>query len=259
MRDFICPPYLLSQEVTPAESVWSAGEYVEPEEIWAAFSLPDSPPAKYGVAPAQPNPWSSQLGLLWGVFFAAGAACAAVYFFFAMTASGKTVYEGAFAVAAAETERARVSETFEIPGRRSNLEVLLETNLDGHWAYVSMALIDADTDQAFDFGRGVAYYHGYEDGESWSEGSAHERFYLPSIPRGRYYLRVEPETDAPQLSLRVVVRRDVPLLRLPFIALLLLLLPVLWASMRSGAFENTRWMESDHPRVCDDDDYGDDE
>jgi hypothetical protein len=120
-----------------------------------------------------------------------------------------------------------------------------------------MALIDADTDQAFDFGRELSYYHGYEDGESWSEGAPYETFYVPSVPPGRYYLRVEPETDCPQLNLHVVVRRDVPLARLPLIAMILLLIPAAWAGMRSNAFEGTRWMESDHPRVSSGD--GDDE
>jgi Zn-finger nucleic acid-binding protein len=260
MRDFICPPYLLSQEVTATESVWSAGEYIEPEEVWAAFALPGAPPAKTGVNPAQPNPWASQLPAIWTAFGLAAAVCAGSYFYFSAASSNSTVYEGPFSVTAADVERSRVGEIFEVKGRTSNLEVLLDTNLDGHWASVDMALIDADTDQAIDFSRELSYYHGYEDGENWSEGGRYETFYVPRVPPGRYYLRVEPETDAPQLNLRVVVKRDVPLARLPLIALILLVLPAVWAGMRHDAFENTRWMESDHPRTSSGgDDDGDDE
>ncbi len=254
MRDFIDPPFMLSQEVTTAESVWSAGEYVEPEEIWAAFAMPGSPPAKVGVAPAQPNPWSDQMGALWLTFAAASVICFGAFAGFAAIAANKTVYEGNFAVTATDAERSRVSEVFDIPGRTSNLEVTLATNLDGHYSYVNMALIDADTDRAYDFGREVSYYHGVEDGESWSEGASYETFIVPSVPKGRYYVRVEPETDAPQLNLRVVMRRDVPLLRIPLIAILLLLLPALWGGIRSSSFENERWMDSDHPRTSSDGD-----
>ena len=253
MRDFIAPPYLLSQEVTATESVWSAGEYLEPEEVWAAFAMPGAPPAKVGVAAAQPNPWSGELPAIWKSFWLAAAVCIGVYAFFAATASGRTVYEGSFAVAAADVERSRVGEVFEVSGRTSNLELLIDTNLEQQWAYVSMALIDADTDRALDFGRELSYYSGVDDGEAWSEGSRYETFYVPSVPAGRYYLRVEPETDAPQLNFRVAVKRDVPLKRLPLIALGLLLLPAVWAGMRHSAFENTRWMESDHPRTSSDD------
>ncbi|MBI2788602.1 MAG: DUF4178 domain-containing protein [Elusimicrobia bacterium] len=256
-RDFICPPYLLSQEVTATESVWTAGEYMEPEEVWAAFAMPGAPPAKIGVAPAQPNPWAGELPSVWRSFGVAAALCVGVFVFVEATASKAKVYEGGFEVTAADLERSRVGEVFEVKGRTSNLEVTVDTNLDQHWAYVSMALIDADTDQAFDFGRDLSYYHGVDDGESWSEGGRYETFFVPSVPAGRYYLRVEPETDAPQLSFRVIVRRDVPLKRLPLIALALLLLPAVWAGMRHDSFENTRWMESDHPRTSSDDEEDD--
>jgi len=253
MRDFICPPYLLSQEVTATESTWSAGEYLEPEEVWTAFALPGSPPAKTGVAPAQPNPWTDQLPLIWSSFQLAAAACVAAFLFFAVSSSGKTVFDGGFTVAAADAERSRVGDVFEVKGRTSNLEVTLDTNLEQQWAYVSMALIDADTDRALDFGRELSYYHGTDDGEAWIEGKRYETFYVPRVPPGRYYLRVEPETDSSHLSFRVVVKRDVPLKRLPLIALVLLFVPAMWAAMRSSSFENTRWTDSDHPRVSSDD------
>ena len=259
MRDFICPPYLLSQEVTGKESVWSAGEYIEPEEIWSAFALPGAPPPKTGVSPAQPNPWEGQITSIWFTFGIAAFVCAGAYAYFSSTASGSAVFDGAFSVAASDVERSRVTPEFDVKGRTSNLQIRIETNLDGNWAYVSMALIDAATDQALDFGRGLSYYHGYEDGESWSEGRAHETFYVPSVPPGRYYLRVEPETDSPALNMRVSVKRDVPLKRIPLIALALLVLPAVFAGMRRDAFENARWMESDHPRSSAGDDDEDDE
>lgn len=260
MRDFICPPYLLSQEVTATESVWTAGEYVEPEEVWTAFAMPGAPPAKIGVAAAQPNPWAAEMPSVWRSFGLAAALCVGAYAFFSVTAADAPVYDGSFSVGAADLERSRVGDAFEVKGRTSNLQVLVDTNLDQHWAYISMALIDADTDRALDFGRELSYYHGYEDGESWSEGGRYETFYVPSVPAGRYYLRVEPETDEPQLNFRVSVKRDVPLKRLPLIALVLLLIPAVWAGMRHDSFENTRWMESDHPRTSSgDDDDGDDE
>lgn len=252
VRDFICPPFVLSQEVTATESVWTHGEYVEPEEVWTAFGMAGAPPAKVGVAPAQPNPWAGEMPSVWRIFGVAAAVCLGAFLYFAATASGAQVYEGAFTVTAADPERSRVGEVFEVGGRASNLAITLDTNLDQQWAYVSMALIDADTDQALDFGRELSYYHGVDDGEAWSEGSRYQTLYVPSVPAGRYYLRVEPETDSPHLSFRVLVKRDVPLKRLPLIALALLVLPAVWAGMRHDSFENTRWMESDHPRTSDD-------
>lgn len=257
MRDFICPPYLLSEEVTETESVWTAGEYIEPEEVWSAFGLEGAPPAKRGVAAAQPNPYGGAMGTLWGTFFLAAGLCVGAYLLVSGPGANQQAFRGGFSIDATDPEKSRVTETFELKGRTSNVAIRVETNLDMHWAYLSMALIDADTDVALDFGKEISYYHGYEDGESWSEGSGHETVIVPSVPPGRYYLRLEPETDAASLGLNVTVTRNVPLLRLPFLAFLLLLLPVLWGVVRQDNFESERWMESDHPRTSGDD--GDDD
>ena len=249
MRDFIRPPFVLSEEITDAETVWTEGEYVEPEEVWAAFAMDGNPPPKRGVAAAQPNPWSGSMWTLWGSFGLAAGAVIGTYMLLSASSPRAIVYDGGFGIASTDAEKSRVSDVFELKGRTSNLELSLDTNLDGHWSYLSLALIDADTDKAIDFGREISYYHGYEDGESWSEGSGRESVIVPSVPSGRYYLRLEPETDAPQLSVHVVARRDVPLLRLPVIAIVLLLIPVVWGVIRQDNFESERWMESDHPRV----------
>lgn len=248
MRDFVCPPYLLSQEVTSTESVWTAGEYVEPEEIWAAFAQPGAPPAKVGVAPAQPNPWGSQMLGVWSCFALATAVCFGVYMLLSAAPNPGEAWRGNFDVTATDAEKSRVSPVFALGGRTTNAQILIGSNVDQHWAHIGMALINADTDVALDFGEDVSAYSGVEDGEAWSEGSRYATVTLPAVPPGNYYLRIEPETDAPELSLSVAVKRGDPLLRLPVLSVLLLLLPALFGAIRSESFESSRWLESDHPR-----------
>ena len=259
VRDFVCPPYLLSEEIAGKEIVWSAGEDVPAEEIWAAFQLPGAPPAPRGVAPAQPNPWSEELPARWAVFAAAATVCFLAFALACFFGSWGTAYRGTFGFAAGEPEHSRVSELFTLAGRASNVVVRLNGNVDNHWADLNLALINADTDEAFDFGHELSYYHGYEDGESWSEGSGQGSVIVPAVPPGRYYLRIEPETDAASLAVEVVIERDVPLVRLPLLALALLLLPLIWAMVRSSTFESARWMQSDHPPATSGSGDGDDE
>lgn len=258
-RDFIAPPFLLSNEVSEGESVWSRGEYVSPEEVWAAFGPTGAPPMPRGVAPAQPNPWQAHLPFVRKTFFLASAAAAAMFLGLAFLSREKQVLGASFNFSPADAEKARVSDIFEVPGRRSNVEVAVYSNLDNHWAYANMALINADTDEALDFGVELSYYHGHEDGESWSEGKPSATAYLPSVPSGRYYLRVEAESDQSPLNLRVSLTRGVVLLRLVLIALVMLFVPLLWAWLRREVFENERWMESDHPRVAESDDDEEDD
>lgn len=261
MNDYVHPPRLLSQEISGKESVWTLGEYVEPEEVWAAFSLPGAPPPKRGTAPAQPNRWDQGLGAVLAAAFVGAALAFGAYAYRSATAAGRQVLDASWDFAATDVEKSRVSPVFEVPGPTSNIEITLDTNLDNRWAYFDLALIDSDTDKAFDIGQEVSYYHGVEDGESWSEGATWERLYIPRVPAGHYYLRVEPETDTWPVGLHARVRRDVPLARVPAIAALLLLAPALLVWFLRDNFENSRWMESDHPRVSasSGDDDGDDD
>ena len=84
-----------------------------------------------------------------------------------------------------------------------------------------------------------------EGGERWSEGGMSDEATLPSIPAGKYYLRIEPESSSQIVNYSIQVYRDVPQWSFFIIALVTLcLLPILmW--WRSGRFEAARWSESD--------------
>lgn len=259
-RDFISPPYMLSNEVSEGESVWSRGEYVSPEEVYAAFKPGVLPPAPRGVAPAQPNPWQAQLPSVRDSFLLAALVVAGLTVLMGLYSDGRQVFAQGFDFTHTDPDKSRVSDVFELGGRTSNVLVTLDTNVNNSWVYCNMALIEADTDVAYDFGVEVSYYHGSSDGESWSEGRPYASAVVPSVPPGRYYLRLETEAYSLPASVRVTLRRDVLLWRVPLIAFLLLLPPLLWCWLRRETFENERWAESDHPRVTEsDDDWEEDE
>lgn len=253
-RDFICPPYMLSNEVSEGESVWSRGEYVSPEEVYAAFKPSVLAPSARGVAPAQPNPWQAHLPSVRNSFLLAAFVVAAITVLMGFVSTGRGVFAQGFDFVNTDPDKSRVSEPFQLGGRTSNVLVTLDTNVNNGWVYCNMALIEADTDVAYDFGLEVSYYHGVDDGESWSEGRPYGSVVVPSVPPGRYYLRLETEAYSLPASVRVTMRRDVLLWRIPFIAFLLLLPPLLWCWLRRETFENERWAESDHPRVTESDD-----
>jgi hypothetical protein len=54
--DFVCPPLLLSREVTAKEANWSQSEYLEPDEVCAAFAVRTPAPKRIGIYANQPNP-----------------------------------------------------------------------------------------------------------------------------------------------------------------------------------------------------------
>jgi hypothetical protein len=79
---------------------------------------------------------------------------------------------------------------------------------------------------------------------------------IPAVPSGRYYLRVEPESEVQFGSIQytVTVVRDVPVMSLYLAAFLALLIPAIFISWRAFNFEQMRWASSDHPLVKHSDD-----
>ena len=151
-------------------------------------------------------------------------------------------------------EASFVTDTFEVKGHTSDIELTTRATVDNNWIYLNYALINQDTGHAYDFGREVTYYYGYDSDGSWSEGSRENNVTVPSVPPGNYYLRVEPESDPHSgiIPYTITLKRDVPQLSFFGLAVLALLLPAGIITWRSMNFEHLRWAESDYGKAPDD-------
>jgi len=252
VSDYVSPPRVLSSEQTGTEVTWSMGEYMSGKDVWRAFRLAGSPPEAVGVYENQPSPLSSETRNIWVTFGAFLLALVLMMIGFDMAARNEEVFTGYYKYNSNQRgESSFVTEDFEVKGHTSNVQLTTTTDLNNRWIYLNYALINVDTGKAFDFGREVSYYHGYDSDGSWSEGSANDTVAVPMVPPGRYYLRVEPEGD-PGYGMTyytIRVKRDVPQYSFYAIALGALLLPAILLTWRSLSFEHLRWSESDHPPI----------
>lgn len=245
LDDYIAPPYVLSSEWTAEEVTWSLGEYMLGQDVWNALGLKDAPPRPVGVYLNQPDPNPKGAASLWKLFglFLVGLMVLGL-FFLALSQNAKVLDERHHFVPGQTGEQSFVTPQFELKGHESNVEVKTKTDLANGWLYVNYALINADTGHAFDFGREVSYY---KDGSD-TEGSQTDTVTVPSVPPGRYYLRVEPEGDAknPPVEYDIVVRRDVPSLLYFLLAAIALVIPPIASGRHGSRFEYLRWQESDY-------------
>lgn len=265
--DFVDPPTVLSAETTENEVTWSRGEYTPGTEIWKAFALPGSAPPPVGVYLNQPSPHARHVGV-WKNFFWLLVTLIGLAIAFAAVSKENVVFENTYHFSTADTgEPAFVTSIFDLAGRTAAAELHIATSLSNNWAYFNFALINQDTGQALEFGKEVSYYSGVDSDGSWSEGGANADVFIPAVPPGRYYLRVEPEMDNPGSSLTsstarsnvtrrfnavnytLTLRHDVPNYTWFWIAAVLLLLPPIFYSIRARVFETKRWMQSDYPPV----------
>jgi hypothetical protein len=250
----------LSSETTDDEITWSRGEYTAGSDIWKAFSLPGSPPPPQGVYLNQPSPYGK--GSMWRTFFLLLLGLLAVILFFSFANRGEIVYYKAYTFSTADKgEPSLVTPIFELKGRPQPMELTVRTSLVNDWAYFNFALINDDTGDAFEFGREVSYYAGRDSDGSWSEGSSDSSAYLPPVPAGHYYLRIEPEMDAKdggrpvngafvnEMKYDIILRRGVTNTVWYWFAIVLLMIPPIFGSIRRKSFETRRWMQSDYPPI----------
>lgn len=249
VADYIRPPRVVSSERSGKEVTWSIGEYVSGKNIWKAFKLEGDPPEAIGVYANQPSPLSASSTEVWAIFGLFVAVMVVMMIGFFSFSRNEVVLQGNYTFQPATTgvEASFVTDVFELKGHTSDLEVDTTTSLDNQWVYLNFALINQETGQAYDFGREISYYHGYDDGY-WSEGDRNDTVAIPSVPPGNYYLRVEPESDTNigAFSYSIEAKRDVPQGSLFGLAFLGLLFPAGLIAWRSWSFEQKRWSESDH-------------
>jgi hypothetical protein len=231
---------------------WSLGEYLPGGEVWKAFKLPGACPPARGIYSNQPSPHGPNTRSVWTVCLALVALLAAMMFLFSVGTRQEEVFQSSYTFSTAmKGETSFVTPVFELKGRPSNVEVRVDTDLENDWAYLSFTLINEQSGEGFDFSREISYYHGIDTDGSWSEGGRDDRVLVPSVPAGRYYLRVEPDMNdqdgaAHSVRYQMRVRRDVPYNPFFWIAGLLLLVPPVFVSLRAAGFEKARWEESSY-------------
>lgn len=247
--DFVAPPLLLSNEREGDDETWSVGHYTPGEAIWSAFSLPETPPPAIGVFANQPSPYAGRPRIYWRLFGTLALLCAALIVWRLAQAERRPVFAGDYTYQKSVPLQAGafVTPEFDLRGDTANVELTAQSSgLQNDWLSLALALVNVDTGTALDFGAELSYYAGVEDGEQWTEGSRETSVLVPSVPAGKYVLRVEPaggEAGRP-IGYTLRLRRDVPRLLYPLLAIGLLLVPPLLVSMASAGFERQRWAES---------------
>ena len=247
VSDYIAPPLLLSAERTDQETTWSLGNYTTGAAIWKAFDLPDSPPHAVGVFANQPSPHKGKAAWYWTLFVLLALLVVLVGLVRTASAAREQIFSGSYQFQPTSIDSSFVTDTFQV-ARDSNLELTISTNLTNNWAYFNFALINSDTGDALDFGREVSYYYGTDSDGRWTEGSQVDDATLSTVKAGTYYLRVEPEAGTlggPPVTYSLKIRRDVPSPIYYVLAIVILLVPPIFVTLRAASFEARRWQESD--------------
>ncbi len=269
-EDFVAPPAMLSRESSNSEENWSLSTYMKPRELAAAFG--DKPELQFGggtgVAPNQPDPAGAAATPLTLAFLA----LIALGIVFAMIAPARLVYQQVVSIPApgagpsasisgpagtftppaggelpTDTNPPNVffSEPFALEAGK-NVELGFRASLDNNWAYVVASVVNVASGDVVTVDASMEYYHGYEDGESWSEGKDHDTEVIGPVAAGQYVVRLEMQHGASsgEVPLTVRVRQGVFRPRYLGLALGVLGIPFFLLGLYSYTFERKRWSNS---------------
>ena len=247
--EYIAPPHLLSLEVSDKSSLWFKGKYISKQEVSVAFKIDVARlPYQQGVGSTQPavNVKFTDKSLI-SVSVILAVFIILFQIFVNSTAQEKKVFEQTFSKSnlPENGEKLFVTDHFFLDGGQKNLTVKIKAPIDNDWFYADLILVNEDTGDEYNFSKEIGYYHGYEGGESWSEGSTIGEAFLSQIPGGRYHLIVYPEFSI-ATTFQLWVMRDVGSSTNMYLTLLALaIFPIIFFVFKYNR-EKTRWSESDY-------------
>lgn len=189
VREFISPPEIWIQEKSNREGIiWFGGEHISRSELQAAFGEALIMPSKRGVGAVEPKGYVTPYKIAVVAFFGV----LLLLFAHLVTTLGlqkRVISNRRYAFDSVSTVSA-VTGKFVLDKWRSNLQLDIDAPVDNSWFELNATLVNAVTGAEYSVEQGVEYYHGYSDGESWTEGSPSETAYLSQIPAGTYYLQI---------------------------------------------------------------------
>lgn len=246
--DYICPPLMLSREVSKKEAIWSESEYLEPEDLCAAFKTTMTPPARLGVYANQPNPLIETHRKMFRLFWMLALAATVVQLAFVFVFSSQLVLKQPLVLSPLNEEATLSTQEFVLQSRARSLRVKHKTDVENNWVDVTTTLVEKNTGEAHQGVQELSYYRGVDDGEAWSEGSKDDAIAFRNVPPGTYYLTIEYELgkDRPGAVLDTieVVRNPATWSNYVLVLIFLALFPLI-SRWRRNAFESRRWNESD--------------
>lgn len=196
MIEYINPPYIYSVEEIGKEQTVYFGEHISKGAVRRAFGV-KSMPYKSGIGIVQPFAVNVRYMAITFCVFAVFILTS--HFFIYMERHSTTVLNDKISFADFNGKD-YVSKPFTLEGGSAPLTIALASDVDNSWASVQVALVNEKTSNEEYVSKDIEYYHGYEGGENWSEGSNNEELEVCGVGAGTYHLVITPQKPPEDLT-----------------------------------------------------------
>jgi hypothetical protein len=238
--EYINPPYLLSFEKFGKEQTAYYGKHISRKEIKKAFNTTQIPP-KTEIGMAQPFPINIRNLVM--VFCVVAILTLLSHLYFTKDRVTQEVLNTEIPFDK-YSNKEFVSPTFELKGSAAPLQISLISDVNNSWANAQIALINEKNNEEIYASKDIEYYHGYTDGENWTEGSTNEDFNICGVAAGKYHLSITPSKateDVSNSSMYINVTWYKPSFRNFYMIIIFMVVFVLVLYYISKYFEDKRW------------------
>jgi hypothetical protein len=243
--DFVCPPYLISVEIEEDEQIVYFGNHISENEIKKLFDL-NVLPWKSTIGMVQP--FYVNLQKVVTIFCYASLIIMVSHLIFYQTASNQLVYSNTIDLVNGNDKEV-ATEVFELKGPIAPLKIFIQTGVNNSWLATDFSLINETTGEVAYFSKDVEYYHGYEGGENWTEGSTSEEFNICGVSSGKYKILFKPSKDSndvynSEMNIQVYWNKS-DNWNFMFVLIVFVVITVILYFIKNN-FEQRRWSDSDY-------------
>lgn len=247
--DYVAQGTMLSKEKSAGEISWTLLQYLQPEEMSAAFGLATG--LRAGIAPHQPNPSYAILQAIRPFALAAVAGALVVQGIAVFSHQEREQVLGTIYPASAAPTDDLTFGPIELADGHSLVGVTArDFGLDNAWVELQCSLVNDATGTSIEFTNGIEQWSGYSDGEAWAEGEGQHVSLVSSVPAGRYTLVVNASSGGSlgqpvDQPVTLALERDLVPWRNFWIALLAIVAYPAFLAWRGRMFEKERWIDSE--------------
>lgn len=245
LTEYIQPPLMISIEKMNGVETAFLGEYISKKEIKKAFPQADLPYQR-GVNMVQPYYFDvNNMAIIFCIFL---LMIITTNWYIYKDQAEQVVFDKAIAFTDFN-DKELTSESFVLKGGSAPVTVQVSTDVDNSWANVDVALVNESTNDEIHANKDIEYYHGYEDGESWTEGNWSEKFNICGVKAGKYHLLIKPlkaPEDNKNTAMKLKVVWNQPSSRNVWIIAIFMIVVYIVIRYFKINFEKTRWEDSSY-------------
>lgn len=245
IAEYVNPPYLLSFEIQDQNQTAFFGKHISSGEVKKAFSVKDLP---YRIGVGQVQPFYVDMRNLPLAFVSVALMIFGTHWYFNADRVEKQVLDVVLNLDNFN-EKDYVTPSFELKGSPAPLTVSVNSDVDNSWANLQLALVNEKTNEEVYTSKDIEYYHGYEGGENWSEGSTSEEFNICGVGSGKYHLVVTPMKSADDhttTNVTVNASWSKPSYRNVWLTYIFMGIVLITIYYLEHYFETKRWENSDY-------------